>query len=224
MPIRINLLAEAQAAEESRRKNPVKRGIWLGSFLVSLMLLWIVNLQLGIHFEQKNYNSMNAEWQTQITNYSIVTNEDAKIGEIGRKLAQLECLSTNRFLWGPVLNALQQTTIDQVQVTQIKCTQLVGHEDAHDAGVGTNVQHLKAGMVEKISLSITAKDLKPDAKSYNEFKKRLSTFDFFATHLQQGGFSMGGMLGPLTPEPLDSNKQFRTFSVVAQFLEARHDE
>ena len=45
MPIRINLLAEAQAAEELRRKNPVKRGIWIGGFLVLVVILWIAKLQ-----------------------------------------------------------------------------------------------------------------------------------------------------------------------------------
>ena len=39
MPIRINLLAEAQAAEEMRRKDPVKRAVWIGGFVIFLVLL-----------------------------------------------------------------------------------------------------------------------------------------------------------------------------------------
>ena len=39
MPIRLNLLAEAQALEESRRRDPVKRAVWAGVFLV-LALAW----------------------------------------------------------------------------------------------------------------------------------------------------------------------------------------
>ena len=58
MPIRINLLAEAQAAAELRRKNPVKRGIWIGSFLVCVVLLWIAKLQLDISFEKHSYNKL----------------------------------------------------------------------------------------------------------------------------------------------------------------------
>ena len=34
MPIRINLLAEAQAAEEMRRRDPVKRALWGASIVV----------------------------------------------------------------------------------------------------------------------------------------------------------------------------------------------
>jgi len=48
MPIRINLLAEAQAAEEMRRKDPVKRAIWIGGFVVFLTLLAALTLQLKI--------------------------------------------------------------------------------------------------------------------------------------------------------------------------------
>jgi len=40
MPIRLNLLAEAQAAEEARRRDPVKRAIWIGALLVSVVLVW----------------------------------------------------------------------------------------------------------------------------------------------------------------------------------------
>jgi len=46
MPIRLNLLAEAQAIEEMRRHNPVKRAIWVGALLVCLMLVWSSSLQL----------------------------------------------------------------------------------------------------------------------------------------------------------------------------------
>lgn len=40
MPIRLNLLAEAQAMEEMRRRDPVKRAIWVGSLLVAVALAW----------------------------------------------------------------------------------------------------------------------------------------------------------------------------------------
>ena len=46
MPIRINLLAEAKAAEELRRHDPVKRVIFFGAFLVALALVWSSSLQL----------------------------------------------------------------------------------------------------------------------------------------------------------------------------------
>jgi len=224
MPIRINLLAEAQAAAELRRKNPVKRGIWIGSFLVCVVVLWIVNLQLNIFFEQKNYNNIEADWKGKMTKYASVTNEYVKITDVERKLAQLDYLSTNRFLWAPVLNALQQTMVDQVQVTRVKGDQLDIHEDAHDVGTGTNLHRFYPAMVEKTTLTIEAKDLKPDDESYGKYKKSLSDFDFFETRLQRHGFVMAGILGPRTLDPVDPNKQFVTFTLAAQFPEERHDD
>ena len=170
MPIRINLLAEALAAAELRRKNPVKRGIWVGSFLVCVIVLWIINLQLNILFEKKNYNNIGVNWTNKMAKFSAVTNEEVKIRDLDFKLKQLDQLRTNRFLWAPVLNALQQTMVDEIQVTRVKGEQTVSHESAHDAGSGTNLQHLRAAMVEKISLNISAIDMKPDDENYTKFK------------------------------------------------------
>ena len=46
MPIRINLLAEAQALEEMRRKDPVKRAALAAGALVCLALVYSSYLQL----------------------------------------------------------------------------------------------------------------------------------------------------------------------------------
>jgi hypothetical protein len=46
MPIKINLLAEAQIAEDLRRSDPVKRAIFIGALLVALALVWSSSLQL----------------------------------------------------------------------------------------------------------------------------------------------------------------------------------
>ncbi len=47
MAIRINLLAEAQEAEELRRRDPVKRALWGAGFLVFLVWLWTGSLMLN---------------------------------------------------------------------------------------------------------------------------------------------------------------------------------
>ncbi len=99
MAIRINLLAEEQAAEEMRRKNPVKRGIWVGSFCVAMVLLWILKLQLDIGYCISSYNRLDQEWKNKNQTYATVTNNIAKTAEMDRKLAALDRLSTNRFFW-----------------------------------------------------------------------------------------------------------------------------
>ena len=49
MPIHINLLAEAQAAEELRRHDPVKRAIFIGISLVVVALMWSGMVDVNCH-------------------------------------------------------------------------------------------------------------------------------------------------------------------------------
>jgi hypothetical protein len=225
MPIRINLLAEAQAAEELRRKNPVKRGIWIGGFLVCVVVMWIAKLQLDISFEKHNYSNIEGDWNSQMAKYSTVTNEKVKVEAVGQTLAQLDSLSTNRFLWAPVLNALQKTMVDQVQVTRLRGEQTYVKEDARSIGTGPTRRFTPGAMTEKVSLSIEAKDLKPTDQNYTKFKESLCSFDFFAKRLQRrDGFVMDGILGPLTADPVDPSRQFVTFTLASHFPEVRRSE
>ncbi len=225
MPIRINLLAEAQAAAELRRKNPVKRGIWIGSFLVCVVLLWIAKLQLDISFEKHTCNNIEEDWKAKTAKYSAVTNEQARTIEVEQKLAQLDCLSTNRFLWAPVLNALQKTMVDHVQVTGLRGAQFYVKEEGRDVGAGAKKSHIPGAMIEKVSLSLEAKDLKPNDQNYTKFKESLCSFDFFAKRLKRrDGFVMAGILGPLTVDPVDPSRQFVTFTLASHFPEVRRSE
>ena len=222
MPIRINLLAEAQAAAEMRRKNPVKRGIWIGSFLVCVVAIWIAKLQLDISFEKHNCNNIEADWKNKMTKYSAVTNQQVKTVEVEHKLAQLDYLSTNRFLWAPVLNALQKTMVDHIQITALRGSQACIKEEGRDVGAGAIKSHIPGAMVEKVNLTLEAKDFKPGDQNYTKFKESLCTFDFFAKRLQRrDGFVMDGILGPLTVDP---TRQFVTFTLASHFPEARRSE
>jgi len=208
-----------------RRKNPVKRGIWVGSFLVCVVLLWIAKLQLDISWEKHACNNIETEWKNKMTKYSAVTNEQVRTAEVERKLARLDYLSTNRFLWAPILNALQKTMVDNVQVTALKGTQAFVKEEGRDVGAGVKKSHIPGAMIEKVSLSIEAKDLKPGDQNYTKFKESLCTFDFFARRLQRrDGFVMDGILGPLTVDPVDPARQFVTFTLASHFPEARRSE
>ena len=54
MPIRINLRAEAQAAVELRRKDPVKRAIVLGAACVAVMVVVSLAIQSQVMSTNRN--------------------------------------------------------------------------------------------------------------------------------------------------------------------------
>src|ERR1043166_3011570 len=107
MPIRINLLAEAQAAEEMRRKDPVKRAAWIGGFVVFVVLLCAATLQFKIIASRSENNSLQMSWKTIEKRVKEINDHRASTREVEQKLSALDQFTTNRMLWAPVLNALQ---------------------------------------------------------------------------------------------------------------------
>ncbi len=98
MPIRLNLLAEAQALEELRRRDPVKRALWLGLFLVIFTLALSSWLQLQILIRKGELNRVEAQLAARTNDYSQVLSNQRKLVESTQRLAALHQLATNRML------------------------------------------------------------------------------------------------------------------------------
>jgi hypothetical protein len=225
MAIRINLLAEQQAAEEMRRKNPVKLAIWIASFCVVVVLLWILELQLEIGVSKKTSNALEQSWKDNTARYAAVTNNMAKMAQLDRKLTALDRLATNRFFWAPILNALQQTMISDIQVIRLTGVQKYEKEDARMVGTGATAKRIPGQMAETTSLFIDAKDFNPNAQNYNTFKETLCNFDFFVKSLgRKDGFILDGTLSAPTVEASDPNRQFVTFRLASHWPEVRRGE
>ena len=123
MPIRINLLAEAKAAEELRRHDPVKRVIFCGAFLVALSLVWSSSLLLEGMLAKNAVTNRRTEIESRTNEYQRVLSSQQKIAEVKQKLAAVNKLTSSRFLQGNLLNALQQVHVDNVQLTRLKVDQ-----------------------------------------------------------------------------------------------------
>src|SRR5579863_1279865 len=110
MPIRLNLLAEAQAAEDMRRRDPVKRAIWIGVLLLACMLGWSSSVQLKAMLANTELGRVEAQLNSHTNAYQQVLVHENKATEIRRRISSLKQLAAGRFLNGTLLNALQQTT------------------------------------------------------------------------------------------------------------------
>jgi len=123
MPIRLNLLAEAQAAEEMRRRDPVKRAIWVGAILASLMLAWASSLQLKAMMAANVVARVEGQMNSNSNSYKGVLDSLKKKEDVQGKISALHQLTSSRFLQGNLLNALQQTNADDVQLLHLKLDQ-----------------------------------------------------------------------------------------------------
>src|SRR5712691_3310250 len=157
MPIRINLLAEDQAAEELRRKDPVKRCLFASALLVTLVLAWISTLQVKILSSKGELKNLESQWNSIEKDYQVAVESKRKSIEVEGKLSALQQLRTNRFLWGTVFNAFQQTLsgVDDVQVVRLRTEQTYVQTEAKASGNDTKPAK-QFNSVEKISLAIDA--------------------------------------------------------------------
>lgn len=123
MPIRINLLAEQQAAEEMRRRDPVKRVIFAGVGLVVVMLLWIGITQLNVssaHHELASYEQRVKSLDDQS---KLIKSNVAVLNDMESKLKMLDKYSRHRFFWGTFLDAMQQVSLENVRLMEVRAEQ-----------------------------------------------------------------------------------------------------
>jgi hypothetical protein len=212
MPIRINLLAEAQAAEEERRRDPVKRGTYVAAFLVSLVALWALTLQFKVIAAKLDLSRLDSRWKSIEQNYKAAVAAQKGSIEAEQKIAALHRMTTNRFLWGNALNAFQQVlgTMDDVQVVRFKAEQLYALNEG--TPTRTNGAALIVGKsataTEKISLIVDAMDTSPQpGRRVNQLKESIAAVPFFKEGLTK---TNGVMLMQRSP-PQNSPNGRQTF-------------
>jgi hypothetical protein len=123
MPIRINLLAEAQAAEELRRRDPVKRVIFYGALVVALALVWSSSLQVEVMLANKEITDRQTQIEIHTNEFQRVLSDQKKLNAVKDNLGLLKKMADCRFLQGNLLNALQQVYTDGVRLTKIRVDQ-----------------------------------------------------------------------------------------------------
>jgi hypothetical protein len=188
MPIRINLLAEAQAAEEMRRKDPVKRAIWIGGFVVFLTLLAALTLQLKISRVRSDIARLSTSWAAIESKVKQVDEHRHATRTLESKLSALDQFATNRVLWASALNAFQETTVDKVQMVHLRTEQtFTVNEGTKPRTNDTTVIPGKPGSVtEHIVVMIDGRDYSPrQADQVPQFKSALTKSPYFAATLHK---------------------------------------
>lgn len=218
MPIRINLLAEAQFLAEMRRRDPVKRAAYLGGLLVLLMFSWWGWLLYAKGNANQALASQNASFGKLEKRAKEVAEFQKRTAEIERNVHSLNRMTTNRVLWSSCMEALQQCTLPQVQVTRVKVEQ---NYTSQAAVVSRERGKSKpASATENIVLVITARDYgRQEDRVYQTFKEKLEAHPWFKQHLvKENATRFKGFSNP-TLDKEDPSRSFVTFTMECIFPE-----
>ncbi len=221
MPIRINLLAESQALEEMRRRDPVKRAIWVGALLVCLALLWSSSLQLKAMIAKGELARIQSDLAAKSNAAQAVVSNQKKLIEMNEKLGALRQLAANRFLNGTALNALQQTTVDDVQLARFRAEQTYVVAEATKPRTNAD-QRISPGrpatITEKIVLFLDARDSSPTpGDQVNKFKVALTDCPYFQAALGKTNQARLTNLSP--PQIGPDGKPFVLFTFECRYPE-----
>jgi Tfp pilus assembly protein PilN len=191
MPIRINLLAEDQSLEELRRKDPVKRSIWIGGFVVFLVALWGLTVFLKMTSVRAEHSSLKSKWESIQKQVETVDGWRRQEVQIRQKLSALHQFTTNRLLYGNVLDALQQTVAENVQLTRFKAQQTFALvESAQPPGAraasGAPASARTSNAVERVILTLDGRDSSPrSGDGVPRYKEALARAPLFQASLQK---------------------------------------
>jgi len=182
MPIRLNLLAEAQAAEDMRRRDPVKRAVWVAALLVCLMLVWSSSLQLKAIMLSSEVSRAEGTMKAFTNDFQQVLQNQKKVEDVRHKLAALQQLATNRFLQANALNALQQTIVDDVQLIHLRTEQTYAFTDEVKARTNDTrvIPGKPATATEKILVSLEGSDSSSNpGDQVLKYKEAVATNSYF---------------------------------------------
>jgi hypothetical protein len=220
MPIRINLLSEALEAEEMRRRDPVKRAIFAGGFLVVLSLVWFSSVWLEFKLSQQKKSQIEVEIQSHTNDFSRVQGDLKMLADGQKRLDALLQLSTNRFLLGNLMNALQQVYVPNVQLIRLKL------EQSYTLKEGTQPKTNSYGVVpgkpststEHITLILNAKDSSPNpGDGVKRYKEALAKLDYFNSGLlKTNGIKLLNLSAPQTSA---NGKPYVLFVLECRFTE-----
>ena len=219
MPIRINLLAEAHAADEARRKDPLKRGLSIAGLLVGGMLLWGGFEYWMTRAASAQLQNHENEWKRIEPSFKAITAQQKELDTIEARLTSLTRLATNRFLWGTALNNFQQTSIDQIQFMRLGGSQIFA--DRKDPDISRDGKKIpgKLRASEKITITIEAKDYGSQSdENYNKLRRAIFKTPYFSTNLPSADAIRLARLN-LVPTPEPDGRSYTTFILECQMPE-----
>jgi hypothetical protein len=192
MILALNLLAGTQ--QPRRKKQSASTRLVLCACGISLlaMLGWSAYLETRIFLARAGVTQAQHDMERRKPAYRAALDKQAKVAEMSRTLLALQKYSASRFLNAPILNALQQTTVEDIELTRLQ-TEVAANDPQAGATPrpGRMVLHLEG----------TDSSSRAGAK-IEPFRDMVSTNSYFLSALAK---SQGVILKNISPSQLSSN-------------------
>jgi hypothetical protein len=221
MPIHINLLAESQAAEEIRRRDPVKRAIWVAICIVVLVLVWSSSLQVKIMSNNGKLSALENQLSSKTNEYAKVLENQRKLVEVNGKLASLNQMAAGRYLEANLLDAFMHAPAENIQINHLRTEQ--AYDITQEVKVAGSTPGKPGSATQRIKLYIDARDASPSPGivQVNKFKDTLARTGYFEQEkIGTNGITLKN-ISPLNFDN-DTQKPFVTFSLECQYPERVH--
>ena len=193
-----------------RRKDPVKRSIWIGAFVIFVVLLISVTLQFKIIQARSEVSAVNVSWTSIEKQFQEVNDQRNKKNEFEKKLSALDQFTTNRTLWANALDALQHTPVPDVQLSRVRTEQFF------ESAVRTNGGSKQSVIAEKTVVILEGRDFASNGEGVPNFKQSVATNAYFQQHLQR---TNKVQLTSLSAPQSERGRAFRAFGLQMFFEE-----
>lgn len=214
------MLAEAQAAEELRRRDPVKRAVFIGISIVAVFFVWYAAVAAYALADNASETGVEVGIDARTNAFNQVMVNQKALDTARLKLASLKKLQTQRFLQGNLLNALQMATVNGVQLTGMSLGQdyfLQPGTDAQNSN-GTSIPGRPPSVTERITLRLDGRDFSANAgDQINNFMAVIVKQPYFQQMLTKTNAIQ--LTSPPSAPQDDNGKSFVTFSLQCQFPE-----
>jgi len=200
-----------------RRKDPVKRSIWIGGFVVFVVLLASATLQFKIIAARSDVGALQASWKSIEKQVTEVNDHRNNTREIEKRLSAIDQFTTNRVLWASTLNALQHTPVPGVQIIHLRTEQIFALNENVKARTNDASAARSKGptVTERALLTLEGRDF-ADGNQVQNQKQTLSSNPYFESTLQK---TNKVQLTSLSAPQSEGGRPYRAFGLQLFFEE-----
>lgn len=231
--VRINLLAEAREAAEMRRSDPVRRAAYVAVAAVVAVLLWAGCIGWQTWTVRKDARQLENRLQSLQSGSNKSLQDAREAAELQSTLDNLVRQGSTRFLYAPVLDALQHLDVEGIQLQRVQLERSILEETppksaapaprAPASGGGRTTEATKPAkpkpiIKERVVLTIVGRNYL-DSGNLSRLANAISQSPFFRERLraEQGVLLKG--LQSRQVDPSNSDRTFEFFTIECTFTD-----